>query len=415
MDNTTDLALHLKGFFMKVTGIIAEYNPFHHGHAYQIRTIKQQLHSDYVIVIMSGDFVQRGEPAIVDKYARAQMALEAGADLVLEMPVRFSTASAPYFALGGVGILDRLGCVDSLCFGTESGDAAAFYRIARWMIDEPEDYRTALAEELKTGVSFPLARQRAFVHFCPEDSVLLQTPNNILGIEYTRALLKCNSSIRLEPILRRGNGYHETELAPMSSATAIRKAAAEDPRLIHIRNASAMPEHAWQILEDELNRKGMLTSDSFSSILGYKLLTATPEKLMDIFDLEESLANRICQNKDSFRTVNQFAELLKTKNETMLHIKRSLLHLILDLKEIEHMEMIPAYTRILGIRKESSILLRRIQEEGTIPVLTKLSKQQAAINQLDETTFASNLYQMQLSLIKSTEYRHENTRKISVL
>lgn len=199
---------------MKVVGIIAEYNPFHRGHEYQIRYVRETLGADYVIVAMSGDFVQRGAPALMEKYLRAEMALLGGADLVLELPIQVSTASAEGFAAGGVSLLDGLGCVDELCFGSECGDTEILMETARILVAEPPVYRDFLQKNLRDGMSFPLARSRALTSYVAKSAIsdvssgdghfifpeqmdsILSSPNNILGIEYCKALLRQNSSIR---------------------------------------------------------------------------------------------------------------------------------------------------------------------------------------------------------------------------
>ena len=223
---------------MKTAGIIAEYNPFHKGHEYQIRYAKEKLKADYVIVAMSGDYVQRGTPALISKHARAEMALRCGADLVLEMPVSVSTASAEAFAMGGVSLLDSLGVVDMLCFGSESGEISALKELAEILVEEPEEYKKLLKSFLSEGLTFPAARSQALTEYFKNprnfsgddfDGVLtpllnevtqiLSTPNNILGIEYCKALLRLNSRIRPVTLRREGMGYHETTVPEGDSAS----------------------------------------------------------------------------------------------------------------------------------------------------------------------------------------------------
>ena len=214
---------------MKVAGIIAEYNPFHKGHQYHIEETRKQTGADYVIAVMSGDYVQRGEPAIADKYMRTRMALSGGVDLVIEMPVIYATASAEYFATAGIGILDRLGCVDYLSFGSEWADVEDYSSYATLFLEEPEEYRQILQEQLKRGKSFPEARAftagKLLFDSKPETAVeFLKEPNHILGLEYIKALRRRNSSIQPITVKRKGNHYHEKILAEeYSSATSIRR------------------------------------------------------------------------------------------------------------------------------------------------------------------------------------------------
>ena len=216
---------------MKVVGIIAEYNPFHRGHEYQIRYAKETLGADYVVIAMSGDFVQRGAPALMEKHVRAEMALLGGADLVLEMPLQTATASAEGFAAGGVSLLDGLGVIDELCFGSECGDTEILMDVAEILVKEPSEYRNLLQQNLRAGMSFPAARSSALIGYIQEKiasglntlgtssehiEFVLSSPNNILGIEYCKALLRLNSRIIPHALLRKGSGYHDTDFSLLS-------------------------------------------------------------------------------------------------------------------------------------------------------------------------------------------------------
>ena len=287
---------------MKVTGIIAEYNPFHRGHKYQIDYCKKELGADYVIVAMSGDYVQRGTPALLSKHVRAEMALRCGADLVLEMPVSVSTASAEAFAMGGVSMLDGLHIVDSLCFGSEYGEVSALMELAEILVEEPEEYRQLLKEFLSNGLSFPSARCQALTEYFKNphnftgddfDGVLtpllnqivqiLNSPNNILGIEYCKALLRLKSNIKPVTLKRQGMGYHETlaetdgsdrfsctDGSTFASASAIRELlkATLTPETIS-RIASQVPDEISLLLASSLQRNGFLTEDALDPLLSY--------------------------------------------------------------------------------------------------------------------------------------------------
>lgn len=214
---------------MKVAGVITEYNPFHNGHKYQLEQIKRQTSADYIVVVMSGDFVQRGEPAIIDKYERTRMALLSGADLVLELPSVFATASAEFFAGGGVSVLKNTGVVDMLCYGVESVDHELTKLVAGVLKNPPSEYSTSLARLIQGGMSFPAARSRALCEYFRDtyDSAsekidaFIASPNNILAIEYEKALMDCD--ITGFPIQRVGEGYHSTDsTSEFSSATAVR-------------------------------------------------------------------------------------------------------------------------------------------------------------------------------------------------
>lgn len=211
---------------MKTVGLITEYNPFHNGHLYHIEKAKELTGADRVIVIMSGDYVQRGTPAVLSKHSRAHMALLNGASVVLELPVCYSCASAEFFAKGAVSVLDGLGCIDALCFGSECGNLEHLTSIAHLLSAEPETYRHHLQSSLKNGMSFPAARCHALKKMTGDAyaSQILSDPNNILGIEYLKALKKLNSPIVPFTLKREFSGYHDTELHDCSSsASAIRK------------------------------------------------------------------------------------------------------------------------------------------------------------------------------------------------
>ena len=215
---------------MKIAAVIAEYNPFHNGHAYQLHEIRRQTGADFILVMMSGDFVQRGAPACIDKYARCRMALNAGADMVCELPIYGALGSAEIFAESAVSLLNHLGCIDYLCFGAETIAPSLFDAIIPILSDEPEEYKSLLQTGLKNGMNFPAARSQALCSLLGDARCcgILNQPNNILAIEYMKALYKSKSRIRPFPIKRSGAGYHSTDItAGFSSATAIRRQLSE--------------------------------------------------------------------------------------------------------------------------------------------------------------------------------------------
>ena len=227
---------------MTITAVIAEYNPFHNGHAYQLAKARELTGADYLVVIMSGDFVQRGAPAILDQHDRAELALLGGADLILQLPCHFALGSAQHFARGAVSLLTALGCVDFLCFGSEYGDTAPFLELADVLLHEPEEYRELLSGLLRNGLSFPTARAQALSAYFSDSAsfsslskeeldTFLKEPNNILGIEYVQALLLSQSRIRPVTIRREGSGYHEGALFThaLPSATAMRNLLFSNP------------------------------------------------------------------------------------------------------------------------------------------------------------------------------------------
>lgn len=408
---------------MNVLGIIAEYNPFHLGHAYQIETLKKETHADYVIIAMSGNFVQRGAPALMDKFARARMALECGADLVFELPVLYSTASAQYFAIGGISLLENTGVVTHLGFGTEHENLTLLQEISNILMQNPPVFQARLQEELKNGLSFPAARARALeaVFDSSECSNLSQirevlaSPNNILAIEYLNALSLFNASMIPCPLLRKGQGYHDTAISEgFCSASAIRKHLQGGKTTI---DHTSMPEPALKLLTDYPH--AFLFEDDFSQLLHYKLLTESAQTLADYADSSPELANRMLHARYSFGSWSQFCELLKTKNTTYTRISRLLLHLILNIKsddyKIFEKTALDSYLRVLGFRKSAAPLLSSIKKSAGMPLITSvadashhLSPDARSLLQMDIT--ASDIYHLMLKTKGSqqllNDYRH---------
>lgn len=288
---------------MMIAAVIAEYNPFHNGHAYQLKEIRRQTGADLILVMMSGDFVQRGAPSCVDKYARCRMALAAGADMVCELPVYGAIGSAEIFAESAVSLLNRLGCIDYLCFGAETIAPSLFDAIIPILSDEPDEYKAFLQAGLKTGMNFPAARSRALYSILGDAqcSDILNQPNNILAIEYMKALYKSGSTIRPFPIRRSGAGYHSTDTdVGFCSATAIRRQLSKNlfsPETV-IR-ALDIPDTSKAILQDYLADYPVLTRNDFSDILAAHLLD-TRTSLTDYTDITRILPTVLTVSDYSF-------------------------------------------------------------------------------------------------------------------
>ncbi len=434
---------------MKVIGIIAEYNPFHNGHAYQIAEIKRRTRADYVVIAMSGDFVQRGAPAVIDKYARTQMALSCGADLVVELPVLWATASAEDFAMAGVTLFEKMGCVDGICFGAETDDFALLSSVARVLVEEPSAYREALSHSLKKGLNFPSARAAALCAYLrglgdAPDSLdnILASPNNILAIEYLKALQRRGSSMTPYVIRREGAGYHATKfssdtLSPNSSressygkdsssdyttdadsiiasASGIRSAifssrisGSDSDSISALR--SAMPQEAFSILASSLKQYPPMDADVFSSILYYLLLLREKDGYAHFADAGTDISNRIAKNIRYFSSFSGFCEKNKSRNITYTRMSRVLTHILLnitteDLSRAKNADYIP-YLRILGFRKAAvskntdnmPMLLAAVKQYSSVPLVSKLADASGSLDEdalwmLDRDIFASNLY-----------------------
>lgn len=397
---------------MKVSGIIAEYNPFHKGHQYHLEQTRSQTGADFCVVVMSGSFVQRGAPAITDKYTRAQMALLGGADVVFELPYVYATASAELFSEAAVSFFDRLGCIDLLSFGSESASLPLLSLVARVLNDEPEAYRNYLQEQLREGQSYPRAVYGAFTRFLLESDTVssstieqvchlsdqLSMPNNILGIQYLRALLRLGSRIEPFCIQRKGSGYHASALTDheFCSATALREAIEQGDTMHRLRRY--LPEESFELLARRLLSSGFLTSDDLSPYLDYRLLTAGD---LSVFaDMTPDLALRIQNRLLTPGRFSEWADALKTKNITYTHVCRALLHTLIPVTKEEMIAFRPAgvpYARLLGFRERALPLLHRIKETSQIPVLTKVADAEKKLSPeayalFEKDLLASDLY-----------------------
>jgi predicted nucleotidyltransferase len=370
---------------MKTVGLITEYNPFHNGHLYHIQKSKEITKADYVVVIMSGNFVQRGEPAIINKWVRTKMALDAGADLVIELPVMYATASAEFFAFGAIQLLHQMGIVDCVCFGSEKGDLQLLLQISNILSCEPPRFKTLLKNQMDEGLAFPIARSRALQKFISENKehqidiqdldTLLSSPNNILGIEYLKALQKLNSTIIPYTITRKQAHYHSEHITGnIASATAIRKVILSNnlDQLYHI-----MPKKSVELLVESLEiGNGPVLFDDFSSILQYLLRTLSPRDLRQFMEIEEGMENRILRASATHFLITELSSAVKTKRYTFTRIQRALLHILLQIKTDTfwkfHLNGGPQYIRILGFRKQSQPLLARLKKESSLPVISNV-------------------------------------------
>lgn len=410
---------------MKITGIIAEYNPFHNGHLYHLEQARQITNADHIVVMMSGDFTQRGAPALVDKYIRTQMALACGADLVLELPVIHATGSAPYFARGAMALLHNLQAVDCLCFGSEGGKLDDFDRISRIMRQELPTFRQNLRKYLSEGCTFPLARHRALADCLGAASLpdgLLDHPNNILGLEYCAALQEFASPVQPFTIRRQGDSYHQTELGEKySSATAIRQAVSQG--IPFSGWSSHLPGTAAQILGSVLQKRGWMQENDFSLLLKYKCMETPPEKLCRYFDVSKEMANRIHRQLNSFTDLQDFITRIKTREITYTRAARGLLHILLDLYQPPlhpSAQATAPYARILGFRQEAAPLLAQLKKASRIPLISRPAKflkndrslDRDARTMLEQDIHAANVYESVLAYKSGTPFVHENRRSI---
>lgn len=419
---------------MKATGIIAEYNPFHKGHAYHIAKTREITGSDCIIVVMSGNFVQRGEPAVMDKYIRTHAALLNGADIVIELPTVSAVGSSQYFAAGSVGILKHMQA-EYLCFGSETGEITPFLTASRLLSSRKPELDVLIHEFVKEGISYPLARNRAIqdseianqlsvnghVTNLKELSAFFHLPNNILGLEYCMELERQNAVITPVTIKRTGGSYHETTLSgQFCSARAIRNA-------ININNTAFLnflPENTRDFVKKYFDRYTPVFIDDFSDMIRFQLMKMDHiafdqyQKSSRIADLPEFLQNKLLSHvKDAF-SVTQLIAAVKSKDLTYTRISRALLHLMLGITEHDYhalKENPCPYIRVLGLNKTGQAYLAGIKKSLSCPLIVKPADYK---DYLSKDIFASDIYNLVLSRKSGCEtindYRHEIIKGPSV-
>lgn len=398
---------------MKIVGLITEYNPFHAGHLYHMQQARELTGADYCVVLMSGSFVQRGEPAIFDKYRRTKAALLAGADLVLEMPVAFSTASAHEFAAYGVALLSAIG-VDAVVFGSECGQIEFLKQAASALNHESAEFQERLRKGLKAGLTYPQARAKALEMEDTWASVLT-SPNNILGIEYLRAAEDLHSPMEFYTISRKGSGYHEDTLAdanfPSASAIRgiIRNSLSKDKDLLDI-----LASHLPAVTHPAYTGAVPVFVDDFSELLNAAVLQM--QATFSIADLSPELAARLAKPPYFPLSFEERIQALKTRQLTYTRVSRALLHLVLGMREEDISrwkdEGYALYARILGFRRQSSPLLSCLHKKSSIPLITKMADaaqnlSPSALALLEQEMYASHLYQtvrMKRSGVFQNEY-----------
>lgn len=363
----------------EVLGIVAEYNPFHNGHLYHIQKTKELTGAKYVVCVMSGNFVQRGNTSIVDKWKKAQMALANGVDLVIELPTVYSVSSAESFAMGAVKILDNLGIVDTMSFGTETDDFAALNNIANVLTEEPREYVNILKEELKKGDSFPKARETALIKFLNDDkryNDILRNPNNILGIEYLKALKMSKSNINPIAIKREKVYYNDNFIVDdMASATAIRKLMMNKDfhGLIKV-----VPRNCYETLTKEYEVGNVVFDlQKFEKEIFYALRKMTIDEVAELPDVTEGLEHSIKNAANFCNNINDFIDIVKTKRYTQTRIQRILIFALLGItkKDVLAAKKVIPYARVLGFNKKGKMLLSGIaQNSPKMEVVTSVKR-----------------------------------------
>ena len=392
-------------------GIVAEFNPFHNGHKYLIDSIKNNGENT-VTVVMSESFVQRGECACVSPNARTRMALECGADLVLSLPVPYATASAERFALGGLSVLGGLGCVDALAFGSESNNAEMLKKCADVLVSKA--LSEALEKYLNEGVSFPVARQKAVEEINGKKiAETLSSPNNILGVEYIKAINKLGLNMDINPIVREGVAHDSEEAnGAFCSASAIRDMLEnnQSPDVF-------LPEESLNILNEEIkNQKAPASYSKLETAILYRLRSMSVEDFKVLPDVSEGLEYRLFDAVKTSLCLEEILEKVKTKRYTHSRIRRIIVCAFLGIKKEDVMAPVP-FIRVLGFNEKGAKLLKTAKETATLPIITKSSE----INALGEKAkrvfglecFARDMFSLALPV--RDEFGKEMTDKLIVL
>lgn len=342
---------------MNITGIIAEYNIFHNGHKYQVDEAKKQC--DAVIAVMSGSFVQRGDVAVTDKWSRAKAALMCGVDLVIELPVCYVLNAAYNFAAGGVGILNALGVTDNICFGSESGSIDVLLKAAETLEHEQAEISQKIKKYISQGIGYPAAVTKAYCNIIPEH--ILTEPNNILALEYIRALIRTNSKIKPVTVKRYKAGHHDTCVSSNITSAS------------NLRNMINNKQNISALLPYDINKLECSIPYSLSRLdtaLISKLRMCDVSFLRNISEVTEGLENRIIQAAFEADSFDELIEKIKNKRFTTSKIRRILLSALLNnTKDIFNTE--PEYIRVLGMNQTGMTILKQAKEVCKIPIITK--------------------------------------------
>ncbi|WP_338781783.1 nucleotidyltransferase [Metabacillus sp. FJAT-52054] len=384
---------------MNILGLVVEYNPFHNGHLYHMQEAKKAAQADVTIAVMSGTFLQRGEPALLPKWERARMALEAGADLTVELPYVYSSQKASTFANGAVSILDMLGA-SHLCFGSEDGRIEPFFNSINQISQHEEKYRSSIKEYMKQGLSYPKALSLSFeaINGSKGDLADLTKPNNILGFQYVTSILEQGSPMRAQTIQRTSAGYHDEELpsGKIASATSLRKAIFSGNGTIN-EIKPFVPESTYRILSGWSNEGNpFLSWDRYFPYLQYNALFMTGKELSEIYEVEEGLENRLRSALKESSSFQEFMEQLKTKRYTWTRLQRMCVHVLMrttkkQMEEAVNGERSP-YIRVLGMNPTGQRYLGSIKKNVKVPLITNVHSFEHPALSLDIK--AANLYAM---------------------
>lgn len=362
---------------MKAVGLIVEYNPFHNGHAYHLQTSKEAAQADVVIAVMSGNFLQRGEPALVSKWYRTKMALLNGVDIVFELPYSFATQKAETFANGAVSILDAAGC-DSLCFGSESGDISTFFQTIDFLEEQQRPFDENIKRFLDTGVSYPKALALSFQQLSDSEKFLdMKMPNNILGFQYIKAIKQQKSTVKPMTVTRKNADYHDEHFTSetIASATSIRKAifSTEDGKT---GIDQFVPDPTKQLLKEYLQHYHVFHQwENYWGFLQFRLIHCSPNELREIYEVEEGLENRLLAAASEADSFQEFMQKIKSKRYTWTRLQRLCVHILTNAKKTEMDRNLEkaSYLRLLGMTTKGKEYLNKRKKDFSLPLVSKLS------------------------------------------
>lgn len=379
----------------KRIGIIAEYNPFHNGHLYQIKKAKELTGADTVIAVMSGNFTQRGETSLVNKFEKTKIALQNEVDMVIELPTIYSISSAENFALGGIKILNEIGNIDYLVFGIEEDNLQELQAIADVLVNENDEFKSKIKTELDKGNSYPKAREITLKKVLLSENMkdIMQKPNNILAIEYLKALKITNSRIKPFAIKRKNSMHHDNNINEnYASGTYIRK--------LFIENnfdeiSKVVPKYTYERLSELKSHGTYVTSiNDFSDIVIYKIRMMTKEEISKIADINEGLENSIKLASTTCKTIDEIIDKVSTKRYTKTRISRILTYILLDItkSDMEQSKKNDPYIRVLGINKKCEEILSTINNNKLITSLKKFEENNGENELLNIDKKATEIY-----------------------
>lgn len=399
----------------KRIGIIAEYNPFHNGHLYQIQKAKELTGADTVIAVMSGNFTQRGDTSLINKFEKVKIALQNEVDMVIELPTIYSISSAENFALGGVKILNEIGNIDYLVFGIEEENLEKLQAIADVLVNEDDEFKRNIKEELDKGNSYPKAREIVLKKVLSSENVenIMQKPNNILAIEYLKALKTTNSKIKPFAIKRKNTMHNDENINEnYASGTYIRKLFIEN-NFNEIKKV--VPKYTYERLLELKNQGTYVSSiNDFSDIVIYKIRTMTKEEISKIADVNEGLENSIKLASTTCKTIDEIIEKVSTKRYTKTRISRILTYILLDItkSEMEQSKNANQYIRVLGINKKCEGILKTINNDKLITSLKKFEENNGENQLLNIDKKATEIYTIKYQ--KSVQANLDYTSKFII-